>query len=115
VSFPSLLTQTLTFQRPTVTLDSSGAPSPKVYNNLVGATSVPGLIQPLSARERLLYAQRQVTVSHRCWVGSNYGLRRDDRCLKDVDPSRYYLVVTLLDRAGQQRVFEVILKEVAAA
>jgi hypothetical protein len=113
MSYGSLLTQTVTFQRPLVSLDSSGGPS-KSYTNLAGATSVPGLLQPLSAQEKLLYAQRNITVSHRLWVGSNYGLRRDDRVLKDSEPGRYYLVVQLLDRAGQGRVFEVILKEIGS-
>ncbi len=66
--------------------------------------SVPVNIQPGSARERFLFAQRQIAYNNLIYCARDYGVQKGDR-LTDVVNKIKYVVTGYANVAGQSRLF----------
>ena len=105
-------THRVTAKRPKNDRDLSGGVV-KTWQTLHPFVSIPVTIQPLSAREQYLFAQRQVIVTHRVYTAVDVrDLRRDDR-LEDQTTGRTYVMVNAFDEAGSGRVFSTEVHEQA--
>lgn len=106
------LTHRVTFQEPTITLDASAGQQRQTWADVATLTNVPCTIQPLTAKERVLYAQRQILMTDRLFLSANYAslIKRHMR-IKDLSTLRYYHILNWMDQAGRRLYVSVDLLE----
>jgi hypothetical protein len=97
VSLSSLLVNLVTIQRKTSTIDAAAGESVSWTSDL---TPLPASVQPISAREAMLYAQRNVRVSHHIFFDQDPQVTLRDR-IQDNASGKLYRIVNLFDMAGR--------------
>ena len=107
MSLDSLMTHTVEVQEPTNVTDASGGTT-KTFAALPGYEEVPANIQPVSARDRVIFAQRNVPITHHAYLPISVPLERDHRLVVLSGPSsgQTLLVKTVFDMAGQGRAWK---------
>ena len=95
-------THTITVERPSMPVDSSGGTTRVSWAAVDGLTSLPCAIQPVSARDRILFQQHQVTVSDRIYLSGDYSslIQRSDR-IRETTSGRIFRITGAFDVAGQ--------------
>ncbi len=104
-------THILLVEKPLITQDSSGG-SVRSWTTLFD--SIPGNVQPLSYREKILFAQRQIMYTNRIYFASDYGITRDCRLtvlFPESTPQRVFVALGSADMAGQGRAFNLEVRE----
>lgn len=108
MSLSSLMNTSVTIQTKTSGIDASMGET-AIW---VSGCTVPACVQPMSAKERLLFKQRGVTVSHYIYLDASSGATYRDRIL-DNGTNKLYRVVNEFDMAGQGRAWRLEVLEVA--
>lgn len=101
-------THSVTVQRPFWALDRAGAPTPTGWNEVAGCVNLPCSVQPADARTVMIWAQRNINVTHEVYVASPVGLREGDRLIAthpQAGASETLLVTGWYDEVFQGRVF----------
>lgn len=110
MSLAALLRHQVDWQRPVVSMDASRG-SVREFENV--ETALACLIQPASANDKLLYRQRNVTLTHKIYFDQRLALKPNDRLYTTEPTPRYFLVTGWLDQGGQDgRTFCVEANEV---
>lgn len=97
----ALLRHRLDWERPLITSDDSRGASHSYQKQ---ATSVRCLVQPVNARDRLLYSQRNVLISHQIFFDKVLDLQVGDRLVKHPSGGlgqKIYVVKGWQDQGGQ--------------
>ncbi len=104
-------THTITVQRETTAIDSSGGPI-KTWADLAGSTNLLCSVQPTTARERALFAQRQLLFNYRVFFPQDPFIKKADRLVVKSAPanegglvSQTLRVINFRDNAGRGRVY----------
>jgi hypothetical protein len=92
--------------RPTKTLDASAGP---VNADVTLLSGVSCTIQPLSSKEKLAFAQRQVYLTHRAYFSQDIAPQRADRL--DAADGRSFQIFGYFNLAGRSRVWAAELRE----
>lgn len=95
-------------ERQTTTIDSSGGPV-LTWSTLY--ESVPVTIQPLAAREKVLWAQRQIVYSNKLYTDQNLQLRKEDR-VTDLESGQVYVVTAWANMGGRSTAFSSDIREI---
>lgn len=108
MSLASLLRHEVDWQRPRITMDASRG-NVRTFETL--EEGVLCLVQPAKAKDRYLYRQRNVTLSHHIYFDRKLALKPEDRLFSQAD-QRYYVVTGWFDMGGQDgRAFRVDVYE----
>ena len=107
MSLQSLLgTSTVNLVRPTKRLDSSAGP---VNSDTTVLYNIPCTIQPLSSKEKLAFAQRQIFLTHRIYFNRDIAPQRQDRL--DAKDGRQFQILGYFNLAGRSRVWAAEVRE----
>lgn len=98
MSLLSLSRHEVDWQRPVVTMDASRGGVREFENVEEG---LPCLIQPASASDKLLYKQRNVSLTHKIYFDHLLALKPNDRLYTTQPFPRYFNVTGWLDQGGQ--------------
>lgn len=107
----SLITDTITLERPVITVDASSGSKREVWNPVTGSENIPASIQPVSSAVRMELASRQIILTHRIYTRTDLKPKRGDR----VRPNRggvVYLVTGFFNQAGRDQVYMIEAREV---
>lgn len=104
------LTQThsIKIERKSITQDASGG-NVNTWEVIHERVSVG--IQPASAKEKILFAQRQILYDNKIYSARDLAVNKNDR-VTDLKTLRQYTVVGYADQAGQDRVFCINAREI---
>lgn len=106
MSFASLLNSSVTLERPTNTQDSSGG----ITKSWLSITTTPASVQPLSTKERMLFAQRQIMVTHRIYTAINLQPQKGDRVTVP-STGQTFVIIGFMNQAGRNSVWSIDAKE----
>jgi hypothetical protein len=109
----SLITDTVTLERPYITLDEVAGSKREVWNPVVGSQNIPASIQPVSAQVRQDFASRQIIITHRIYTRSDLKAQRGDR-VRPNKGTAVYMVTAYYDQGGRGQVFMIEGREVSA-
>lgn len=104
-------THTVTVERSTMTVDASSGALRTNWTAVAGLTTLPCNIQPLSGKERLAFAQKQLLMTDRIYLSGDYTslILRSDR-LRD-STGRIFRIHFLGDAAGQSQLTKIEAQE----
>lgn len=101
-------THTVKIERQSTTIDSSGG-AVFTWNEIHDAVLVN--IQPVKAKEKMLFAQRQIEYSNKIYSAVDLAVKKKDR-ITDLNSGRQYVVTGYADMAGQNRAFLIEAREI---
>lgn len=101
MSLDALFNAYVTLERSQVTIDASGG---AVKGWLVVQENIPCSIQPTTAREKILFAQRQILYTNKIYFSSDIGAKKDDR-VKNPATGQVYVLVGYANQAGRDVVW----------
>lgn len=95
-------THTITVERSPSSRDSSGAPKYQEWAAISGLSDLFASVQPMSSSERMLFAQRNLVLTHKVYLPGNYTtlIKKQDR-VKDVNSGKIYTISGIFDVAGR--------------
>lgn len=113
MSLSALFRHTVDWERPYITMDGAQGSQREFQKFMTGLRC---LIQPVTARDRLLFAQRSIAVTHHLYFDRLLDLRTGDRFFMgqrvEVSPV-VYLATAWFDQGGQDgRCFCVEAREI---
>lgn len=98
MSLSSLLRHEVDWHRPNVSMDASrGA----VRDFETVEEGLPCLVQPASAHDKLLFRQRNITLTHKIYFDHALTLKPGDRLYTEQPSPRHFVITGWLDMGGQ--------------
>lgn len=103
MSFASLMTHVITVRRPSQATDAAGGTTRGASPPAVsGLENVAASVQPMNAREKLLFGQRNVFLTHKIYLeGNQTALLRQDDLVENIATGKTYRIVGVEDAAGR--------------
>lgn len=109
MSLESLMTHVITLERKSVSIDTSSGPVP-TWITVTNFINVPATIQPLTAKDRISFAQRNIFITHRIYSYINLNPQPSDR-IYSLTTGKRYVIIGMFDQAGRDRVFAIDVRE----
>jgi hypothetical protein len=109
---PSLITDTVTLERPYIILDQVAGSKRETWNPVSGSQNIPASIQPVSAQVRQDFASRQIIITHRIYTRTDLKPQRGDR-IRPNKGTVVYMVTGYYNQAGRDEVYMIEAREVS--
>lgn len=107
----SLITDTVTLERPFIILDELAGSKRETWNPVPGSQNIPASIQPVSSQVRQEFASRQIIITHRIYTRVDLKPQRGDR-IRPNKGSVVYLITGFFNQAGRDQVYLIEAREV---
>lgn len=109
----SLITDTVTLERPYIILDQLAGSKRETWNSVYGSQNIPASIQPVSAQVRQDFASRQIIITHRIYTRTDLKPQRGDR-IRPNKGTAVYMVTGYYNQGGRDQVYMIEAREVSA-
>lgn len=103
-------TQTLRFERSTVTVDDSGGQI-ITWNVITGLESVPVSLQPGPARVKNMFGQRNISYTNAVYADHDLGITKGDRGV-EIKSGRIFVLEAVENAAGRDVMFAYAFREI---